>query len=134
MFDLIIAALVAALVAIGPLAIATTKVVDLVRNLADRGNRAPAWVWNAVAFAIGIGIAYGWDVNVLGPVAEAIPRLSGSGFLSGLGGDLLTGVVVGGAAGLWHEKFDQWSAVADANRAVATPTRVTTTPPARSVP
>lgn len=128
MFDLILAALVAALVAIGPLAIATTKVVDLIRNLVDGGDRAPKWVWNVVSFAVGIAIAYGWDVNVLGPVAEAIPRLSGSGFLSGLGGDLLTGIVIGGAGGLWHDKFQQWSAAAAASRAVAVPARPIGTP------
>lgn len=79
------------------LATAVTKIVDTVRNTFDRGNRAPKAVWNLLAFGVGIGLG-----------------LSGFNAFAGLhpnetAGEILTGLMLGGGAGGFHELFDLWS-------------------------
>lgn len=114
LFSPTVAALVAALVVAGPVSVTVTKVVDFIRNLIDRDNDMPSWLWNVVAFAIGLAICIGWGINVFGAIVATIPALAESDALSGTMGTILTGIAVGAMAGFWHDKMSQWSATAHA--------------------
>lgn len=87
-----------------PVAVGITKFVDLVRNAVDTNDTAPKVVWNILAFAAGIALCIGWSVNF-----TAAAGLQQSA-LSGIGGQILTGVVLGGMSSFWHEAMDAWSA------------------------
>lgn len=110
--------LAAALVVAGPLAVGVTKVVDFIRNLADADNSAPPWVWNLLAFIVGIAVSLGWGINLVGALTAAVPALAESDVGKGTGGTILTGIVLGAMAGFWHEKMDQWSGWAASRRTV----------------
>lgn len=94
-------------VAFGPLAMADTKLVDLLRNLLDRSPETQwaKWIWNVAAFAIGLLVCVLFQINVMAPLVEAVPRLSGLD-MSGLPGEVLTGLGVGAFASFWHERMD----------------------------
>lgn len=110
MFDAFGAALAAALVVAGPVAVAVTKLVDFCRNLFDPGNNAPPWLWNVIAMVLGVAIALGWGVNVFGAIVSAVPALAESDALKGDMGTVLTGLLIGGMAGFWHDKMAAWAA------------------------
>ena len=93
-----------------PLAVGVTKLVDFIRNLFDRGNNAPAWLWNVVAMAVGILICAGWGINLLGALVATVPALAETDLGEGFGGTILTGIMVGGMAGFWHDKMAEWAA------------------------
>lgn len=96
-----------------------TKSVDLVRNAIDRDNSFPAVTWNVVAFAIGVGYALGWQIDVTATLLDLVPALKGAR-LDGVAGQILTGLVMGGAAGFWHELFDSLSMKAEPHKVRAT--------------
>jgi hypothetical protein len=111
MFDAFGAALAAALVVAGPVAVAVTKLVDFIRNLFGASEpNIPSWVWNVLAMVLGVAIALGWGVNVFGAIVSAVPALAESDALKGDMGTVLTGLLIGGMAGFWHDKMAQWSA------------------------
>lgn len=119
--DAALKALIVFIAAVGPMAIFVTKATDFVRNVADKSDTAPKWVWNAVPFALGVGVALLWQFNFIVPVIEAVPALAkGSTRLVGVWGQLLTGLGIGAVASGWHEKFDALSSQAKVDRA-ATP-------------
>ena len=66
------AALAAFLVVAGPLSVGVTKIVDFIRNLFDSNRSAPSWLWNAVAFVLGIAVCLGWGVNLVGAVIASV--------------------------------------------------------------
>lgn len=68
-----------------------TKVVDFARNAFDTEGKAPSWVWNLVAFGVGVGVAYVSELNLL-PKAQF--------------GVIVTGFALGAAASGFHEAFD----------------------------
>jgi hypothetical protein len=105
------------LVAVAAFAPAVTKATDFIRNLADPGGRAPKWVWNAVPFALGIGLALLWQVNLVGAIHGLPPTLEPH--LHGSAGQVMTGIGIGAVASGWHELFDLLSSRAKANRAQA---------------
>jgi hypothetical protein len=85
------------------LSIAVTKVVDLVRNAVDpTASRVPKVVWNIVAFVVGIVFAVGWSVDVVNPGLALIPAFAGK-VIGSTAAEVLSGFVLGGAAGFWHE-------------------------------
>ena len=100
------------LVTAGPLAVGVTKAVDLIRNVADKNDTMPKFTWNVAAFVLGIGLCIGWGYNLAAALAEAIPKLTGSGALTGTSGELLTGIAVGAMASFWHEPLSGWGAKA----------------------
>jgi hypothetical protein len=105
------AALAALFVAAGPIAVGVAKVVDLIRNLfGDRQVDVPSWVWNVVAFAVGIAAALGWGINLLAPVVAQVPALASHAGTNDTLGQVLTGIVLGAMAGFWHDKMAQWAA------------------------
>ena len=84
------------LISVLGLALLTTKIVDTIRNIADRRATQPKGVWNIGAFAVGVAVAYtfvaaGFDIEGAGP--------------STLG----TGLLIGAAASGWHEVLDRIS-------------------------
>ncbi len=93
------------------LALAVTKVVDLIRNGFDKSGNAPKWVWNVVAFVVGIVFAFGWEKDLTGAAFALVPALANS-HVSDFLGRLLTGIVIGGGAGFWHEFLDALSGIA----------------------
>jgi len=106
------AAAIAALIAVAwPLSVSVTKVVDFIRNLfGDKQNNMPHWLWNAVAFAVGIGAALGWGINLLAPIIAQVPALADKAGTNDTLGQILTGIVLGAMAGFWHDKMAQWAA------------------------
>lgn len=74
-----------------------TKAVDFIRNSFDPKGVAPKFVWNVVAF--GLGIAGAW--------ASAVNIMPGQ-----RGGTIITGLAVGASASGFHEVFDFFSAKA----------------------
>lgn len=98
---------------IGGLSLTVTKVVDLVRNVADKGGTAPKWVWNVVAFVVGTGLCLGWQKDFAADLMRLVPALAGdTDRLSGFGGYLLSGVLLGGLSGFGHELLDALSSSA----------------------
>lgn len=106
---------VAFLAAVVPLALLVTKGVDFVRNLLDKDDSAPKWMWNATAFIMGILLCLGWEFNLVSALAASIPALAENTALEGIWGQVLTGMAVGASAGFWHEKLDQLSTQATLN-------------------
>jgi hypothetical protein len=104
------------LATVGLLAAAVTKATDLVRNLVDKRDKLPKWTWNVVPFGIGIAYAVGWHHNVTQDLAALVPALADKGvLLVGVAGEIVTGLVIGGAAGGLHEVFDALSSIANRN-------------------
>lgn len=91
-----------------------TKVVDLIRNAVDRTNKLPAVTWNVAALAVGVAAALGWRLDVTAHAFAAIPALQNTR-LTGISGQILTGLTFGGAAGFFHEFFDYLSSRAKAS-------------------
>lgn len=85
----------------GFLAAAVTKIVDLIRNTFKlAGVRPPDVTWNIAAFSVGIGIALSGFNAFAGIIpAERV-------------GEVMTGLLLGGGSGIWHELMDRWSAQA----------------------
>lgn len=104
--------LAAFLVAAIPLAMTVTKLVDTVRNaLGEAQAKVPKVVWNLLAFVLGIIIALAFEINLIAPIAAAIPALKDWSPDSTMG-EVITGLGLGAVASGWHEKFDQLSAAA----------------------
>lgn len=107
-------ALASVVVALGPLSVACTKGCDFIRNLLDRGDTWPKWVWNVVPIGVGLGLCLGFQINVVAPLATKIPALAASSAFDGTAGQVLTALVAGTFAGFWHEKLDSLSHAAKA--------------------
>lgn len=106
------AAFTAFLIAAGPFAVGVTKIVDTVRNLFGSAQASvPKWVWNVLALVVGVVFALAFEINLLAPIAAAIPALKDWSPDATMA-ELLTGLSIGAMAGFWHEKMDQWSSSA----------------------
>lgn len=109
-------AFVAFVLAAGPLAVGVNHAVDWLRNLIDPrttqnpAGRFPSVVWTSAGFVFGIALCVGWQFNPVAGLAEAIPAMQGSTRLSGVAGQVLSGLVLGAMAGFWHDKRTAWSA------------------------
>jgi len=93
------------------LATFVTKLVDLIRTMADGSDRAPKWFWIVLSMAFGIAIGLLGQVNVFTELG-----LGGSTRLEGWAGQVLTGLLVGGLGSGWHEVFDALSSGAKSAR------------------
>ena len=100
-----VAFLVGAAVAFLPGARGITWIVDRVRDAVPFGDD-PRFtiVWPLLAFAVALLICFGWDVNIVGTLAQAIPSLHGSDALTGGVGKLLTSLALAGPASSWHDR------------------------------
>lgn len=122
--DNVTGALAAFLLAAGPLAVGVTKGVDLLRNLFDQQDRAPSWVWNVAAFGVGVALCVGWRFNPVAGLIDAIPATEGTSTLTGVAGQVLSGLILGGMAGFWHEPLSGWGAKAVPGETPSTTTRI----------
>lgn len=100
------------LVAVGPLALGITKLVDLIRNVADKNDTLPKWVWNVVPIVLGIGYALVTATNFVNLVSGLNPNVTEH--LGNVWGQIVTGVALGGVAAFWHEHLDATSMRASA--------------------
>lgn len=111
--------LTAFLIAAIPLAVTVTKLVDFVRNLLGESQKnVPKWVWNILALGLGVIVALAFEINLLAPVAAAIPALKDWAPDSTMA-EIITGLSIGAMAGLWHERMDEWSSRAKAENPTA---------------
>lgn len=99
------------------LAATVTKGTDFVRNF-DKGDTWPKWLWNVVPMVIGVGLCWGWQQSFVGDLIAQVPALVGKTMNTQLG-YVLSGLIVGGAAGGFHELFDALSGIASQTHAVA---------------
>jgi len=100
-----IAFLAALVLAFGPGARGLTWIVDRVRDAVPFGDN-PKYkiVWPLLAFAIALLIVFGWDVNIVGALGEAVPGLKDTAALNGWLGQLLTALGLAGFASTWHDR------------------------------
>jgi hypothetical protein len=100
------------LVAALPLAVTVTKVVDTVRNLlGDAEAKVPKVVWNLLALVVGVIVALAFEINLIAPIAEAIPGLKDWSPSSTMA-EIISGLAIGAMGSFWHEKMDEWSSIA----------------------
>lgn len=95
------------LVAVGPLAIGITKLVDFVRDF-DKGDTWPKNLWIALAMALGVGAALLGGINFAGLITGLSPQVASK--LSGTLGQIVTGLAIGGTASVWHTQLAALSA------------------------
>jgi hypothetical protein len=99
------------------LSLTTTKVVDFVRNLPMFKDKfIGSWIWNALAFVVGVLLCVGWQHSFINDLFAQVPALS-TVHLDGTAGYLLSGLIVGGGAGFFHELLDALSSIANSNNA-----------------
>jgi len=110
--------------ALSALSLGVTKAVDFIRNIVDPNDKLQgSWVWNAVAFVAGVALCVGWELNLAPMLVGLVPALSEhASELSGLSGQILTGLLVGGGAGFFHELLSALSSVQTKNDALAAST------------
>ena len=108
--------------AIGALSLTVTKAVDFFRNVLDKQDTFPKYIWNILALVIGLALCVGWNINLAEGAVRLVPALEQGGIsssLTGTAGSILTGLVVGMASGFWHELLDALSSVANKNNAIS---------------
>lgn len=99
------------LAAILVLGAAVTKTVDLARNLFDKDGSLPPATWSFLALAVGVAYCLGWQISLAPAIFALVPALAEhASRLTGIAGQVLTGLLAGGAAGFAHELFDNLSA------------------------
>src|SRR5262245_29083238 len=92
--------------AFGPGARGITWLVDRVRDAFPKQSADPRFkiAWPLLALAIALLIGFGWDVNIVGAVSDAVPGLKDSAALDGWLGQLLTALGLAGFASSWHDR------------------------------
>jgi len=102
----IVGVFTAFVIAVGPLAILTERGVAVLRMLFGKlAEKAPSWFWIVLAFIVALVICLGWQYNLIATLAHSIPAMADQSTFDGVAGQVLTGLCVGAAAGVWHEKF-----------------------------
>lgn len=96
---------------IAVLSLTVTKVVDLIRNLLDKQDTYPKYVWNIVAIVVGLAFALGWQLNIVDGITALVPALVNT-TVNKTAAEILTGLIIGGGAGFFHELLDALSGVA----------------------
>lgn len=115
--------------ALGLFPVLVTKLTDTIRNLLDpMGTRFPKVAWNFVPFVLGVGICLIYQTDAHDLIAGLPPALA---HLSGVGGQIVTGLGLGALAGGWHEIFDLLSGVAKSTHASAVTKLQNATPAAK---
>jgi len=94
------------------LSLTVTKIVDFTRNLPFFKDKAVgSWVWNAEAFVVGVIVCVGWQHSFVNDLFHQVPALSTVNITGNLG-YLLSGLILGGVSGFFHELLDALSGVA----------------------
>lgn len=97
------------LVAIGPLALGITKLVDFVRGF-DATDSWPKGLWIALSMVFGVIYCLLTAANMVNLISGLRPEVQGH--LTGTWGQVVTGIAVGGVASFWHEHLDKTSGLA----------------------
>jgi hypothetical protein len=97
------------------LSLTVTKVVDFVRNLPMfKDKYVGSWIWNVVAFVVGLLLCVGWQHSFVNDLFHQVPALETVN-LTGTMGYVLSGLILGGLSGFFHEVLDALSSVATRN-------------------
>lgn len=105
------------IIALGMAPIIVTKLTDMIRNATDpAGTRFPKVAWNIVPFVLGVVGCLAYELDLHDLIGGLPPVLQ---HMTGISGEILTGLGLGAVAGGWHELFDFFSSSAAAKRAVA---------------
>ena len=100
------------------LSLTVTKTVDFIRNLPwFKDKFIGSWLWNAVAFVVGLVLCVGWQHSFVNDLFSQVPALSTLN-LTGNMGYVLSGLILGGLSGFGHELLDALSSVANRNNVV----------------
>src|SRR5262245_5900455 len=101
-----IAFLVGAAVAFLPGARGITWLVDRVRDALPKMSADPRFkiLWPILALVFALIICFGFEVNIVGSLQDAVPGLKGASALDGWFGQLLTALALAGAASSWHDR------------------------------
>jgi hypothetical protein len=121
----------ALLTALAGISASVTLVVYIIRSIVDPTGKLPAVTWNILALVVGLGFCLGWEIDVTGAVLALIPRFAGdTSRLTGIAGQVLTGLTAGAFAGFGHEILDALRGIAGKGpRFVPAGTTVTTVEP-----
>ena len=93
------------------LSLTVTKVVDFLRNVLDKSDTYPKYVWNIAAFVVAMALCVGWQHSFVSDLFSQVPALSDVN-LTGNMGYVLSGLILGGLSGFGHELLDALSGVA----------------------
>lgn len=97
------------LIAVGPVALGITKLVDFVRNF-DNGDTWPKYLWILLAMVLGVATALLTGSNFADLITGLRPEVAAK--LTGTVGEVITGLAIGGTASYWHEHLDKNSMLA----------------------
>lgn len=89
--------------------IVVTKLTDLTRNVFDKGDTAPKWVWNVVSLGLGVIFALVYELDYVALIPNLPPRLVG---VTGATAEVVTGLGIGAVGSFWHELMDLFSSKA----------------------
>jgi len=108
-----------------------TKSVDLMREVFDKANRAPKWVWIGGAFVVGVVYCVGWQIDLTDVARQLVPALAPSPTIpipeggvavitnsspdmwasnATILGEVITGLCFGAGADFWHKILASLSA------------------------
>ena len=79
----------------------------IVRSIVDKEGKIPSVAWNVLALVGGVAYCLGWQINITGAALALVPALAGhASRLTGVSGQILTGLTVGAFSGFFHEVLD----------------------------
>jgi hypothetical protein len=90
-------------------ALLVTKLVDFTRNMFDKDQHVPKWVWNALPLGLGLIMALVFDLDVF--------RMFEHNGTAEWAGRILTGLGIGATGSGWHEVLDALSGTAKVTHA-----------------
>ena len=106
----------ALLAAIAAGAVVVTATVDIAKHLfknvlkkTGKTARLYGVVWTSAGFVVGVVYCIGWQLNLAPQAMKLIPALASSTRLSGVGGQFITGLVIGAFSRFGHEILDALS-------------------------
>lgn len=87
-----------------------TGTVDVLKHLLAKAivkvSRSYDIIWTAAGFVVGVAYCTGWQINLAPQAMRLIPALATSTRLSGVGGQVVTGLVLGAFSRFGHEILD----------------------------
>lgn len=91
------------------IAATVTATVAIVRRFINGPNddRFSTTTWPVLALLVGVGYCLGWQLNLAPAFFALVPALVGhASRLTGVAGQVLTGLAAGASAGFLHDFFD----------------------------
>ena len=93
------------------LGVLVAKLVDTLRNLIDPGEAKPSVFWNLAALVFSLAICIVWQLDATNLIAGLNAPAYGP-----IPGEILTGLIVAGAAGGSHQVLDYISSSSNAKK------------------